>query len=284
MGKTFLRTEGAEYPASGDGTSWLTRTPPRISWPRRTSWNPPPLILAFFAMDLLLCLAYGLDLCAGRPIYVLTVKIDLNGEANLPAWYSSIQLFCISLLFGIYAVSQAKTARTKFFLLFILPSIFLFLSLDEAARIHEWIGQKSDDLLPGDTRANTFFKNTGIWMFLLGGPLLGVLGWTGWSLRHQFSVAPRMLPLFTTGILIFMGGALGVEAVSNTASNNSNFYFALVFLEELLEMTGATVILWSSYELLAGMGFFLGWESSVDESAGRLESRPSNVRGRPRNG
>jgi len=68
-------------------------------------------------------------------------RFDLNGEANIPTWYSTVLLISVSLsALGIYLSgglpSDAKGRRRASFWLG-LSTMYGFFSLDEAARLHE---------------------------------------------------------------------------------------------------------------------------------------------------
>jgi uncharacterized membrane protein len=132
----------------------------------------PHLILAFFACALALARLYLANWGLHQPFWKLTVLINLDGEANMPAWYSSMQLFLVAGLMAIFAYIKFDKENKVSWNLLLWPLIFMALSLDEAAKIHEWLGGKLDVLLPGGTRENTLFWYTGIWMFLLGAPFL----------------------------------------------------------------------------------------------------------------
>lgn len=73
-------------------------------------------------------------------------KFDLNSEANLPTWFSTILLFsvaCLTFIIFRYSVLQSQKTFVQTFWV-ILSVIFCFLSFDEAAKIHEII----DESLP----------------------------------------------------------------------------------------------------------------------------------------
>src|SRR5215217_4938694 len=113
----------------------------------------PTLILIFFMIDLALGIAYiftylVLRYLADLPDTMMPVFLDLKREGNLPTWYSSIQWFCVATLLGIFAQRNFRLSESKSWLLVILPLVFLAFSLDESARIHEWLGNKSDIFLP----------------------------------------------------------------------------------------------------------------------------------------
>ena len=67
----------------------------------------PRFIIVLFAVDLALGLVYLAYFLIGHPYEPLARLIDLDGEANLPTWYSSIQWFCVAYL----AVGLRHAAR-----------------------------------------------------------------------------------------------------------------------------------------------------------------------------
>ena len=192
---------------------------------------------------------------ADHPVGELSSFIDLNGEQNLPAWYSSIQWFCVTALLGIFAVRNFRFSHPSSWLLLTLPPVFLLLSLDEIAQIHEWLGNKSDALLPGASRAGTPFFHTGIWMFLLGLPFLILFNMLVLSTRVYFRRAPGALMKLLLGMAIMLGGSIGIETLHNFVEPGSLFGTLQILFEELCEMVGATIILWGSYEILHSHGF-----------------------------
>jgi hypothetical protein len=216
----------------------------------------PTLILIFFMIDLALGIAYIFTYyLADRPATTLPVFLDLKQEGNLPTWYSSIQWFCVATLLGIFAQRNFRLSQSKSWLLVILPLVFLALSLDESARIHEWLGNKSDIFLPDASRENTLFSRTGIWMFLIGVPFVTFFVGLILSIRTYFRRTPGALVKILVGMAITLGGATGVETLTNFVAPHSVYDVLYVFSEELCEMLGSTLVLWGSYELLYRYGF-----------------------------
>ena len=134
----------------------------------------PIPILALLAIDIGFGVAYLLIYVAAQPTF-LTPLLNLDVESNLPTWYSSIQWFCVAGLLAIFAIRNFSFSQKRSWPLLALPVVFLGLSLDEVAMIHERIGIRSDAFLPGGSRANTLFIKTGIWMFLLGVPFAALV-------------------------------------------------------------------------------------------------------------
>ena len=62
---------------------------------------------------------------------------DVNKEANIPTWFSSLLLVLNAFVLGIIAVrtkAQQGPYHTQWF---VLAAIFLYLSIDESALLHE---------------------------------------------------------------------------------------------------------------------------------------------------
>jgi uncharacterized BrkB/YihY/UPF0761 family membrane protein len=71
-------------------------------------------------------------------------RFNLDREANIPTWYSTVLLFSVSLAsFGIhrFAPRDAHLPRSSRRFWAVFASAFCFFSLDEAAELHEIIGR-----------------------------------------------------------------------------------------------------------------------------------------------
>jgi hypothetical protein len=215
----------------------------------------PPFVVILFMFDLALGVAYLGNYLAGKPFAGLNQLLDLNREANLPSWYSSIQWFCVAILLGLFAQANFSVTQRKSWLLAVLPLLFLALSVDEIAQIHEKLGRKSDLLLSGGSRQNTLFYRTGIWMFVVGVPFLIFFVALIFSIRTYFRRTPAVLAKIVLGMAVMLTGATGIEILYNFVPPNSAYTVLEVFAEELCEMLGATIVLWGSYELLESHGF-----------------------------
>jgi len=216
----------------------------------------PRLILFFFICDLALALLYLINWGLHQPFHKINLLLDLDGEANLPAWYSSMQLFLIAWFFAVFARMKFDQKNRASWMLALWPLIFVALSIDETAKIHEWLGGKSDVWLPGGTRQFTMFSSTGIWMFWLGIPfflfMLGLLYGLKKYLNDRLPVIKKLL----LGLLIFVGAAAGIETAANFVPIESAGHLIEICCEELGEMIGETFFLWAAYELLAADGKF----------------------------
>ena len=96
--------------------------------------------------------------------------------------------------------------------------MFLALSLDEVAGIHEAIGGRSDALLPGGDRDNIVFDQTGIWFVLLGVPFVVGLALGYVAVRPWLTGTRDGLIRLVAGMIVFLIGAIGIEILSNFVS------------------------------------------------------------------
>lgn len=227
----------------------------------------PAFVLVLFGINLALGVLYIANYYAGQPVPKLNSFLDLNGEHNLPTWYSSVQWFSVAALLGLFAYRHLHRYALRSWMLAMLPLVFLAMSLDEVAEIHEWIGQKSDVLLPGGDRQHSVFSYTGIWMFVLGVPFFVIFSLMVYSVRHYFLAAPGALFKVFLGMVILLVGALGIETISNFVDRDETVGVFTILFEEVFELFGVTVVLWGSYELLDRHGFRIVQQKSPADSA-----------------
>src|ERR1044071_1537856 len=115
-----------------------------VSAARRVVW-------ALLAVELLLVAFYWLKILCGDPP-LLNPLFDLDGEANIPAWFSSAQLLAIALTLWVTNRFRSDHTMPSRLFLNLLAAGFLVLSLDETAQIHETItgiiGSRYADWVP----------------------------------------------------------------------------------------------------------------------------------------
>ena len=212
--------------------------------------NLPFIVIAFLACDFLLPLLYLANWWGlGASSHTLTTLLDLGGEANLPTWYSSMQLFVVAMILSACVYVRWSESKTVPWVLVLLAGLFAALSLDEIAQIHEMIGFRTDVLLPGGDRRHSIFGQTGVWMFVLGIPIFaGVLALV-FRLKKLLRGQGRIVRIFFAATVVYFGSALGLEALVNFIPAGGLASALQVCLEECGEMTGATLYLWGAYEL-----------------------------------
>jgi hypothetical protein len=164
----------------------------------------------------------------------------LQEEANLPTIYSSFQLLMASVL--LVWVSVISSQRGERFARHWkgLAAVFLYLAVDESAKLHELSIMPVLHLIDGHA--------TGIlyWPWVIPG-MMFVMFLAVIYLRWFIALEPATRRVFLIAGILFVGGALGVEmaGASHVQSHGTeNYtYSILVWLEETCEMTGVLVFI-----------------------------------------
>ncbi len=165
-------------------------------------------------------------------------QFNMVNEANVPTWFSSMILLVSAALLTLTARCEWEHGGQDRRYWAGLAGIFSYLSLDEAAQIHETF--KLGDGL----------QLTGI--FYYSWIIVGCLGVTTIGLLYFGFLArlPREISwLFVLAGGLYVGGALGVEMLESRYHYLSGTwtdlnYSLLVGLEETMEMTGVIVFIY----------------------------------------
>lgn len=189
---------------------------------------------------LLVVLVESYDASARDSVLAL---FNVNAESSIPTWYAQTVLLIVAFLFALIAV-HSKVQRAYWFGLSI---IFLYISIDEGAAIHELASAPVRELLGAHS-----------------GPLY--YGWTvlfaavgiviaGLYFRFLLGLPRRSRNLFLLSAIVFVGGGMGVEMVGAYMAAQSGEvglgYAFAVGLEELLEMTGAILCMYTLLDYLS---------------------------------
>ncbi len=185
-------------------------------------------------------------------LYHFSQLVNVSYEESLPAWYSSLMLFAAALVIAL--IARAKRAnRDRYVVHWIgLAILFGYLSLDEAAAIHELFTE------PLQTAFNTGGVLYFAWV-IVGAPFVLVVGLL--YLRFLLHLPPRTRLLMVLAGALYVSGALVVDAISASLwavdEGTSLTYWAVGTVEELLEMLGVVVLI---YALL---GYLWGYVQSI---------------------
>lgn len=253
-------------------TSDAAAVPLRIS-PKRVLRVLLALVVVVTCASFALHMLYrytGLNLPLG-----LVHRFDVDQENNLPTWFSSLNLVVVAAL--LFLVTRSKVARRDSQALYWggLCALFLALSIDETASLHE------ATVWPIQRMLNTTGALYTAWVIpgMIAVALFAVL-----YLRFFFALPRRFQALFALAGAMYVGGALGVEMVSwayryplhmqtpNDFEASRDFvYLVIVHFEELLEMVGVVTFV---YALLA----YLSWQQPRLGVAFDERCRPSPQR------
>lgn len=259
IAKTQARSPHAGSHEASDETG-LLRT--RIEMPpgRVTRW------LFSISVALLLC-NLGVQISRYRlghgNLRGLAPVFDLNGEANIPAFFSALLLVSATTLLALVArVERRREARFSRHWQ-ILTVIFAYLAIDEAAQLHEKVALNVADLV-GDGGYPAFYA----WVlpFAIFVAILGVA-----YLPFLRTLAPRFRRIFIIAGLVYVGSALGLEVVD--AGYTSLFGFdnlthrLLYSAEEVGEMWGVILFIYGLLAYLREEGVFVETSFFTQKSA-----------------
>jgi hypothetical protein len=205
-----------------------------VTMTRRVVWS-------LLAVELLLVVFYWLKILCGDPP-LLNPLFDLDGEANIPAWFSSAQLLAIALT--LWTANRARLARqapSPWFINLIAAG-FLLLSLDETAQVHETItgiiGSRYADWVP------PLFSHHKAFAVLTMVGLFGILKLFYKDARAAWRWSRRECTICLLGVsFMLLGGSL-LEAIGYLYLQKGTLGYQIeVSGEEFFEMFGATLIL-----------------------------------------
>jgi len=218
----------------------------------------PLFILALFAIEALIVLCHIL-FAALFPFHnSVALFFNLNEEGNLPAWFSAIQLYSVAILLFMFFWGKREQGDFSWGVL-LGAAGFLFLSVDEGAKVHERVGTIIDAIVVGgatsiqdvthDNHGDLLLPVTGYWMFYLG-PVALVALFLWWrSIRRFTETSRNSQTKVLIGALIFLASATLPEIFSNFLIGNLFAMHAELVIEEWGEMLGITICLWGVFEL-----------------------------------
>jgi len=177
---------------------------------------------------------YGHDTLLG-----VAARLDLDREANLPAWFSSTLLSLAALAaFARAAVARGAGERGAHAWL-AFGAVIAAMSLDETAQIHELVGFIGGRLLP-----------EGAMYFHFKAILPGLVVVLALSLALRSFVRALDGPTrarFVVAACFFFGGAMGVEMIGSGLARREGFdsarYIVVCVVEESCEMTGVILMI-----------------------------------------
>jgi len=172
---------------------------------------------------------------------------DLDMERNVPTLFSSL-LFAISaLLFWLLGSDKDEEERLKRRYWYGLAGVFLFLSFDESAKIHENIGDYTERFI----EASGFLYYPWVISYGILVLILAVL-----YFKFFWRMPRKVMLSFFKAAAIFLTGAVGFELLgayeSSLHGTASMLYSILYTIEESLEMFGLIYLISILFGLLNG--------------------------------
>jgi hypothetical protein len=177
-------------------------------------------------------------------------QLNLNNENNIPTWYSSSALLLSAMLLTVIGLAKKQGDNPYAFHWLGLAGIFFYLSLDEAASLHEMTMPLLKPLLKADGYIHGLLYYP--WV-ILGAIFMLIIALA--YLRFLTALPLQTKYLFVTAGTLYVGGALGIEILGaryNYIQGTENFTYAIfVVAEEGFEMIGIVIFI---YALLCYLG------------------------------
>jgi hypothetical protein len=195
--------------------------------------------------------------------------LALDGENNLPSWYSSLQLLFSAAALGIIGLYRKQTKDPYRWHWLALSMLFLCLATDEASSIHEmtaplierWVGTAGPSIKSVSSLVGT--------PWLLAAIPFTIIVFLVF-VRFLWNLPRATMILFLIGGGVYVAGTVGVEDVAgyylvNPGADETFTYQIMITVEEGLEMLGIVVFLYGLMAYMATHGISLEVVVSHDE-------------------
>lgn len=207
----------------------------------------PKFVVTWLLVVVLILLAAGIAACYLQlgveshyeysDTFIELFNLDL--ENNVPTWFSSSLLLANAALLALIAFATFRLSDRWRWHWCGLAVVFVFLSLDEAAMLHE--------------RAvflREIFNLSGLLYFAWIIPAMLCLAiFACIYLRFTLALPPKTLMYFGAAALLYVGGALGMEMIAgdhvSQFGRGNLLYGMMVIGEECLEMLGQVVFFYA---------------------------------------
>lgn len=171
---------------------------------------------------------------------------NVDGEGNVPSWFSCILLFlCAQTMWALSRRSAGEPRQWQRHER-ALAVVFVYLSIDESTQLHEQTIAPLQRML--DLSGALFFG----WI-VVAVPLTGLFALL--MLGYLRALPARIGRGFMLAGLIYVGGAAGVEMIGSVLWSEGNVqtvgYVLQTTVEEGLEMVGLLVFLGAAHHHLA---------------------------------
>lgn len=226
---------------------------------RRIDALPRRLLIGLLAAEASLALLHIVFTWPGPDYWGVDLwrLFHVDREANLPTWFSALQLALLALVCAVIWMierdAEDTVANTNIWAAFAAGAVFL--SADEAASIHERLGHGFATLVdasePGSVVHALGYYESYYWALLyapIAIPLSAFVvrhAWRAlWTLRWRVSAA---VAVFLTGAIVldFIEGRFGTANHTGIPYTVGSFsgLLDIFLLEELMEMVGVTIVL-----------------------------------------
>lgn len=180
-----------------------------------------------------------INILLGEPSWQITRLIDLDAEANIPTWFSSILLF-IAAFFAYHCSLLAKTRQNGKTIWQVLSVGLLVMSCDEVATIHERLGFVINKYIFRFPRPESH-----TWLLMIAPLAIIVILGICVRIKKYLKGSTKALRLLTIGVLVYFFGSIVLESTwMFLCSNHLDVLHRVeVILEESFEMIGVIIFI-----------------------------------------
>ena len=198
------------------------------------------LLWMLLAVDVFLAAAYILTHIIAPEVRLGPIRefLNVDREVSIPTWFSATQLFMVAVV--LWDRARKVGELHAFFL--VLACGFLFLSMDEAAAVHDNIFRFAQ------RRKLPWLAGAEYLAWMVPYALAGTVGIAiclrpAWSVARRF---PREAGIIALGGALFVGGGVGLEIVTHLlyVIAVDAYFFLAVAAEEFCEMAGVSLMLY----------------------------------------
>lgn len=194
------------------------------------------IMLGNFLSIYLIFHTVGMDAKVTR---LLIKLLNVNLESNLPTYFSALVLMADAFLLALIAYGRKSLGEVHWRWM-CLSFVFVFISFDEMFQIHEQFRAPMEAL----------FNTTGVFYFAWFIPYIAIMIVLGIAYyKFMMRLPKRILRLFIISAVIFVSGAVGMEAVggmhAEVHGEETLTYAWMYSFEEFLEMTGGVIFLYA---------------------------------------
>ena len=167
-------------------------------------------------------------------IKTFRLLFDLDGEANIPAYFSALLILSVSICAWIlHRTVTHKRLRNGWLM---ASALLFFLSWDEASQIHEKLNKSMHALLGGGDQ--------GIFTFAWVIPYSVLVALVAVVMIPFIKELPRKLFLkLALAGSVYVSGAIGMEMIGAVHEFQSASYITMISIEESLEIGGMLLFL-----------------------------------------
>ncbi len=173
---------------------------------------------------------------------------DFNLENNVPTWFSTLILFFAAILLLLIYLNKKSNNENGSFYWLILGLIFIFLSIDESVQIHEEVATILRPSLGKDSPGFLY------WSWVVPYTIFVIVVVVFFT-RFVLGLPAKTRTLFFISGGMFVFGALGLEFIEGhfyKLYGLDHIYNRILYcIEELLEMTGVTIFVYSLMDYMS---------------------------------